>query len=329
MFNIGQYLHRLLLIHQEVGLPGIGIFKSERIPAGFDEIKNIFFPPSNLYSLIEHEQVDHFLLADVSRHLNLTPSDANVEIEKATAKLLMEVSEKGEATLDKIGYLKELNGKYILVSFSDRYWGLQPVKEIFSGNSTDEFKIDESQTLHEKNLTMQASVVDAMQEELSPEEKSGNSKIWVWSIAALLLITASVFLWYNKKDQPKPLPKTTANIQVNKSPSANVVADSQIQSKDTLQKALDTASIKKKPLVQKASKELPYSIVLGSFKTMDLAIKQAEYFRTIGIEAFVLESKMPHNRKKICYGLYATKEEARKQLDRVRSEINQEAYIYP
>ena len=330
MLNIGQYLHKLLLVHQTVGVPGIGIFKSERIPARFDKVTGAFLPPSNSYSFIQHEPVDQYLLDYISKTLDLDLEDANESLEKATANLLAEISDKGEVKIDEIGFLKEQEGSYVLIPLPpDSFWGLQPVKELNSALTTEETAVN-SDELPDKELSTQEPLITSVPEvQQTEEEKPNKSKIWGWSIAALVLIVASLFWWYTKKQSRTPLqsPHVVQNDTIEAQPSA--VTDTGSFQQDTVKKVVDTITTKKKPLIQKASKTLPYSIVLGSFKTIDLAVKQAEYFRTIGIDAFVLESNMPHNRKKICYGLYATKEEAKKQLEKVRKEINPEAYIFP
>lgn len=333
MLNIGQYLHKLLLVHQEVGVPGIGIFRSERVPARFDEVKGTFLPPSNSYSLIQHEPVDHYLLNYISKTAGLNLEDANEALEKATASLITEISNKGEIKIDEIGYLKEQEGTYVLVPFApDSFWGLQPVKELISTPSTSESEvvINADELIAEKELNIRDEAINEIQEtQNTVEEKSNNGKIWGWSIAALLLIAVSSFWWYTKNQSKTSVQSLPIAQHDGKKTKPSIATDTVAIQNDTIKKMVDTISAKKKPLIQKASKTLPYSIVLGSFKTMDLAIKQAEYFRTIGIDAFVLESNMPYNRKKICYGLYATKEEAKKQLEKVRNDINPEAYIFP
>lgn len=330
MLNIGQYLHKLLLIHQEVGVPGIGIFKSERIPARFDDLKGAFLPPSSSYSLIQHEPVDHYLLDYISKALDLDMEDASKTLEKATAGILAEISDKGEVKIDEIGFLKEQEGAYVLIPLlPDSFWGLQPVKELNTALATEESAVNTDELAGKEPNAQEPLINEVLEEQQTEEEKSNKSKIWGWSIAALVLIAASLFWWYNKQQSQTTIqsPTVVQNGTIEAKPSA--VTDTGSFQDDTVKKVVDTITTKKKPLIQKASKALPYSIVLGSFKTIDLAVKQAEYFRTIGIDAFVLESNMPHNRKKICYGLYATKEEAKKQLEKVRKEINPEAYIYP
>lgn len=330
MLNIGQYLHKLLLVHQTVGVPGIGIFKSERIPARFDEVIGTFLPPSNSYSFVQHEPIDQYLLDYISKALDLDLDDANEVLEKATASLLAEISDKGEVKIDEIGHLKEQEGSYVLIPLShDTFWGLQPVKELNSALTTEGTQVSTDE-LPDKELSTQEPLINPVPEEQqTEEEKSNKGKIWGWSIAALVLIVASLFWWYTKKQSRTTIQSSPIVQNDTIEAKSLAVTDTSSFQRDTVKKVIDTITTKKKPLIQKASKALPYSIVLGSFKTIDLAVKQAEYFRTIGIDAFVLESNMPRNRKKICYGLYATKEEAKKQLEKVRKEINPEAYIYP
>jgi len=328
MFNLGQYVYQLLLTHQEVGVPGIGILKKERLAARFDESSNSFLPPSYSYKLLVHAPTDQLLVDYVSKIQQVSIEEASNAIDTVVEQLLSTVTEQGEATLDKIGYLREDQGNYQLISFDQQFWGLQPVAErITPEASTMPSKIDMDEA------PIQDNAAEAVVAAEGPEEVGRTrSTWWIWAIATLVLLTIAGFYAWNRQNKSQPKANTiTADTLAQPMANKNALDSVSIQATGTDNTTIDTVAKQEKeePLVRKASKTLPYSIVVASFKTMELAIKQAEYFRTIGINAFVLESNMPNNRKKICYGSYPTKEDAQKDLEKVRKEIDLGAYIYP
>lgn len=335
MFNLGQYLHQLLLIHQQVGVPGIGIISKVRIAAKFDAQRNEFLPPTHTYALIQHAITDEILVRYVAKMKQLSEENARQEVDKAIDRLLVDISDKGEAKLDEIGYLKEAQGTYILLPFEQASWGLRPVAA-YTAPPVPPPNADET-IINPVDTTAYASfeAEEASITESLVEEKK--SKSWLlWGSTALLLVAVTFFYLWNKSKN-EPVASSPLAAQQAKTPplatdslrdTIGKVDSSQTRTADSLQ-AKRVAPEKEDPLVRAFAKRPPFTIVLASFKTMDLAIKQAQYFRTIGIDAFVLESNMPNNRKKICYGNYTTKTAAAADLEKIRKEIDQAAYIYP
>lgn len=341
MLNIGQYLYQLLLIHEQVGVPGIGIFKKERIPAGYNKEEGRFLPPSFTYSLLSHATVDHILLDFLAKEKQISDEEAREKIDFSVSKLFDEIAVRGEVELDKIGFLKQENNAYLLVPFTSSLSALQPIADIPTHQDASPLTTHADESAEVSNKELQAyEAVEEQEEEtlvpLAPIEQHTTNNYWVkWTIATAVLVFIALFYFFYIKTSDIPLTTAiTKNSDMTKQDgdqmAANIVdttAATAINA-DTVSATMPEKT-EEEPLVKTASKTLPYSIVIGSFKTLELAIKQAEYFRTIGINAFVLESKMPNNRKKICFGSYATKEEAQKDLPKVRNEINVEAYIYP
>lgn len=345
MFNLGQYLHQLLLTHPQVGLPGIGIFSKERIPARYDEQIAQFLPPTSVYSLIPHAAVDDCLVDYVAKSLHLSYEEAIDAVDKAVDRLLTTINEHGEARLEPIGYLKEVAGVYTLVSKEDpSFWGLQPVDDYKEVSEPEASRLVSEQ---EETIPQEASpTVEEVQPEIRFEETISNEKepsnnTWLWLLSGIILIGVIGFFVWKRQDAAAPnkhnqTETNTASANADSLSNAAAADTNSHAIRDTTKVAQPTDTLKQptavqqeEPLVRKASKEKPFCIVIGSFKTMKLAIEQAKYFRTIGIEAFVLESNMPNNRKKICYGSYPTKEAAKVHLEKVRNEITKEAYIYP
>ncbi|QNL52137.1 SPOR domain-containing protein [Olivibacter sp. SDN3] len=340
MFNIGQYLYQLLLIHEQIGVPGIGIFRKERIAAGFNKEEGQFVPPVFTYALLSHATVDYILLDFLVKKEQISHEQAREKIDLTVSKLLSEIANKGEVELDKIGFLKQKDNSYVLVPFVSPLPALQPIRDISVQHVPVLPSTTNSAEYSDEELNIPEIIGEQNEENVAPLphiESQTTSNHWIkWAIAVTvpIIIVLFYFLYFNTSGTPSSTTavktKRDTTYQNGDQISASSAIDTNATSAnvDTIS-ATNAIKTEEEPIVKKASKTLPYSIVIGSFKTLELAIKQAEYFRTIGINAFVLESKMPNNRKKICYGSYATKEEAQKDLPKVRSEINVEAYIYP
>ncbi|WP_134091224.1 hypothetical protein [Olivibacter sp. XZL3] len=346
MLNLGQYLYQLLLLHPQVGVPGIGVFSKSRIAARYDEQLEKFLPPASSYSLVPQAVTDSHLVDCVAKSLHLSNEEALAAISEAISHLQTAIKEQGEAKLQPIGTLKETAGIYTLVAEADpSFWGLQPIGDYKKTTVSEELPIiseAEEARPDEVNAPIleQEAPFEAEAEEV-PSQAASSKRTWLWGLTAVVFIGLIGFLVWKRQNAVIPNdPVQTAITPVDttdhasgdgQQPSA-IVPDTAttVHPADSVADTLRQAPApEKEPLVRKASKERPFSIVIGSFKTLRLAIEQAKYFRTIGINAFVLESNMPNNRKKICYGSYATKEAAKEELEKVRNEITKEAYIYP
>lgn len=346
MLHLGQYLYQLLLVHPQVGVPGIGVFSKERIAARYDEQLQKFLPPTSRYSLAPQAVTDEYLVHYVAKSLHLSNEEALAAVSEAVDLLATEMKEQGEAKLAPIGTLKETAGGYTLVAEADqRFWGLQPIGDYKKPVTVEELPIVSEAEAAESDEVAAPVVVEEPPLEPKPEEipsqAASNKRSWRWILIAVVFIGLIGFLLWKRQNAVVPNdPVQTAITPVDtaghasgdrEQPSATEPdTTTAVHPTDSVADTLPQAPApEKEPLVRKASKERPFSIVIGSFKTMKLAIEQAKYFRTIGINAFVLESNMPNNRKKICYGSYATKEAAKEELEKVRNEITKEAYIYP
>jgi len=326
MFNLGQYLHQLLHTHKAVGVPGIGIFSKERVVARYDEQSQSYLPPSFRYVLQPHAPVDRILIEEVAARQRITFDEARDQVDAVVEQLQNDITTQGEVQLDQVGYLKETAGAYELIAFDPiPYWGLTPITYPVQ---TTEITTAPTPAVIEEVPEVENDLIDT-----APPQRNN---LWFWMIALFVILGVASFWYIRSRNQNTPVPSVVqppihdSASTVAQQNNAAIVPDSAEQTKPSDSLTTDQVpSTAEAPLIQKYSKTHPYCIVLASFKTIDFAIKQAEYFRSIGIPAYVLESNMPNNRKKICYGRYVTTEAAKADLAKVRKEISKEAYIYP
>ncbi|GAA4780403.1 hypothetical protein GCM10023231_04270 [Olivibacter ginsenosidimutans] len=325
MFSLGQYIHRLLLTHLQVGVPGIGIFSKRRLAATFDESSNCFLPPAHTYTLVLHAPTDSLLIDYVSKTHDLSAEEASRTVDTVVEQLLAKIAEQGEITLDELGYLKEEQGDYQLVPFDQpNTWGLQPVAE------RETMDVQPKESAVQVTEVIQATEVETVSEPdpFQTEETAKTNRRWLTIVLAAVAacIIIAFYIW-NRQDKANTVHTPTTDTAIKSTTDTTTLhAEGQTTPAENTASAIpeDTALVR-----TITAPKVPYCIVIGSFKKLDLAIKQASYFRSIGIKAYVLESNIPNNRKKICIGSYASKEEAMKYLDEVREKITAEAYIYP
>jgi len=344
VLDIGQYIQQLLITYPEVGVPGMGIFKKERTAARYDEEQQQFVPPMVSYSLLAHAGTDHRLIQFLVDHHHLSESDAQYQLEQAVADLLAQVDEQGTVKLDGLGFLKQVEGKYTLVPFtsSKSYWGWQPIEELKEEPAAEE--ITETPISEESNQEMEIvpEMVPVAEEEQQgpilaeqvaeaplsePDQKS--SRTWLWVALGGLVLIGLVFFFRMQPGKQSSLVEADSLKRAQPEAPASSEGTPALSPIDSTKTASDSATTTSEPLVRKPSELIHYTIVLGSFTKLAPAMKQAEFYRTKGIAAFVLESNMPQNRKKICLGNYPTRAEAKVDLTRIRAEISADAFIFP
>jgi|GEM_PF-1013987 len=339
MLDIGQYIKHLLNFYPQVGLSGIGVFSKQRISARYDEATQRFLPPGFTYRLtVEGDQErDQLLLHYVSQKYQLPVEEAQREIDAVVTELITQLKTNNTVEIDPLGTLNFANGDTTFLS-RELSWGLQPVNTFPMASKVLEGV--ESPVEQPLEVEIPAPVIEEDVEEAEKTRKNG----WIWGIAIISLAAMlSFYIWYQFGRKSTTVDKRQVKIQHALEPDTLTQAMPTSASADTLvtdsmlpaqnpsenSEKQGTETSTEQPLVKKASEAAPFTIVIGSFKKLNLAIEQAKYFRSIGIEAFVQDSKVPRNRKKICYGSYLTRAAALKDLERVRKEISREAYIYP
>lgn len=351
--QIGNLLKRLLNEHARVSVPGIGMFQKKRIPARFDAESNEFLPPSYSYELLPQTGTDSHLLEYFLHHTTVS-EDAQEKLNATIASLLQELEENGQASLEPIGFLHRENGIYML-SPNKQYWGLKPVEEApvqeQKKEETEENTIDpefpealpipeteENDHSHEKEEANVHEETDTVADgeavgRLKIQEHKENKwkKIAIWSfiiiVAGLICAYAVIRVRKDHDIYNSFLVRDTTEADPEEEPLEIpvITTDAPLQAKsDSLTRTADDTV---KTIQPESAK--PYHIIIGSLPSIKLANQQVEHLKTKGINASVLQSNMPGNRKKISYGTYATYEEAAADLESVRKNVNKEAYIFP
>lgn len=230
MENLGQYLVDFLNAHPQVYLPGIGLFKKERIASSFDPESQTFSAPSQQIVLetTEREEKDLFLQF-LSEKLDLPLEETESLLNKRLGLWLLDANENGNSLLVGFGTLIKQEDKLFfdgVESSGSAAKFYEPVKEIYllppseqskelapppsapesgllpveedaapSFKEGSVFPIEEdsntnSQESQEKVLAEVESTFESKNHDVS------GTSTWVWATALVVLIIAALGYWF-------------------------------------------------------------------------------------------------------------------------------------
>ncbi|MDE7396916.1 MAG: hypothetical protein K2M98_04235 [Muribaculum sp.] len=126
MFETTRHIEYLLMKHDCVGVPGIGAFVAQYIPAEIDRESGRVYPPRRVFSFnrdINHD--DGLLCASVARKRRVSYDIASEIVESEIRALRVQLDMAGEVSLGKVGTLKKTRSGELIYSGGD-YRGLSP-----------------------------------------------------------------------------------------------------------------------------------------------------------------------------------------------------------
>lgn len=347
MIKLSFYIKQLLHCQQVVYVPNLGLFRKEHIPASMQD--NSLLPGRIRYSL-EHlpsSKDDDRLAAAIAQIEHTSIAISRQKIEEEVQSLLLKINKDGQTVLDQLGYLTYENERLTLEAFDRNFHPLPAV----SLNAESNIAVDK--TLSQQDNVETITPVPPIRETPIKNSRSPVRKSAVgWLIAATMLILVIGLGYYLWTTERRSLPASALKAQQNDTADEPHMATQQLKNtvhadtglnasatgaaiQDSLSKltvasnSLPIESADEGVLVKKVSKDLPFNIIIGSLPTIELAYKEVNNYKAKGIDAFILESNMPGNRKKISYGAYPSWQAAQYDLKKVKREVNAEAYIFP
>lgn len=261
MNDLGTHIIELLNESPEVYLPGIGIFRKERVPAIFDENTNIFLAPTHRIVLHEEQGSALPLIDAIVKSTGNTFHDCEEQLKATTGAILLELNEKGESEIQHLGKLikKERIVSFIPIeneesslpfykSVKERKL-IAPKKKDFLENELIEEELNEEELIDEESdhrpeaFVVNDSLSASEQEELEEEQETtsfhasaseskveepefepkGKSINWLWPILIILvlIVVGIVFLL-------KPTPKNTEPSLVEKNKTERLLPDTSV-----------------------------------------------------------------------------------------------------
>jgi hypothetical protein len=324
MIRVANAISALLYDHHVVIVPGLGAFVCQAEGAKVNVITNQFGKPTATLSFDPQQREDNDLIVDhLMTHDEMDEASARQLVMEFVTDCYAKLKAGDTVNIPEVGELS-LNSNQELVfspvasnDFNGDAFGLEDLQPtpIFKGNQSN-WKEQVTQQIKDLNTPMTVDI---------KHEDDHHGKWWIW-LLLLLLIAGGVALWYFCFRPVKPQPEPKPII-----PTDTVVQDTVEISQDTLEILHDTVGIPmdtiEEPLIDTleeplTSEELTappvdYKIFIigGCFSVEQNALKMAEEEKTKGFEdVFVMKrGRMFY----VCYGQYATLQEAKADLPRV------------
>lgn len=341
MEKLGIHIVELLNENPEVYLPGIGLFKKERIPAAFDENKNSFTAPSQRIILLSHEKgTAKLLIESISQAEEITDEESEEQLKKVIGAILLEVNEKGKVDIPGLGKLVKEQESLTLIQDKTKKEALpfyKSVKEfnLISPSKKPEVPVEKAPEPALENTFIDEEADESVStvQEFEPERSSFN---WVWPVLILLVVLGTGTYWYITTPQqvdvlaPKDTPHEAIlldtlkadTLQVDSLPNTPVDSLDNRPADATVQAPQESVETSTQP------GKTTFEIIVVSFGKKADAQEYVETMKARGQQFHVLENRRAGNQIKVSAGSYATEAEAQISLNKIRESFAKEAWIY-
>ncbi|MTG97895.1 MULTISPECIES: SPOR domain-containing protein [Myroides] len=303
--NIQAYISTLLYRYQCVIVPGFGAFLSEMQSSYFDEKTNSFFPPTKKLSFNANITNNDGLLANHIARVE------NIAFEQAT-KAVKEVVSQWENTL-----LKEDS---LTIEGIGSFHTNQENKLVFEPIEND-ILLKTSFGLSAVNVTpiVRTPLITAI------EESETNRRRPVFNFfkyaAMLAVIAGGGAIVVNEYDshvekEILQMEKTVQSQVQNKIQQATFV----------IEPSATTITLPVKEEIEQKN-DTPYYIIACAFRNGETAQQEALKLKTNGYPTAQALERTKYGMYPVTYGGYTTQAEAQKELRRIHSKLNKDAWI--
>jgi len=352
--NIGRGIYNLLKRQSEVYVKGLGSFRRQHTQAAYDEEKQVYLPPIN-HIVFDGTSEDGYDFVRYVQALQLIDrSEADRLVADAVAGLHRLIEDEGRAKLDDLGYLVGYGEGHVFKPFDLSGFNYRPTDVPAETETTaspweiseevEKAVVEEERAERKEREKRESASTEATMSGFVPETEDAPAKwqsatLWYIVSAVLILGIIASLAWYMLVYQKAVWPVAGVDTEPTESQVVNT-----LEHVDTLDQSAvpaDTASTWPDPLAaapapdSTETAESPHlvpdghawQIVIASFRTMEEANGHAETYHRAGhANVKVIPSKMPHNRKKVIWGSYATKAEVDSALNYVKTNIIKDAW---
>lgn len=310
---LSQYISDLLYRYQCVTVPSFGAFVAETVPAQVNGSAATFLPPRKIITFNSNIKNNDGLLA------NHIAANENVSFEKATEMIAQKVAQwnyeldqRNSVNFDKIGTIS-VNGEEKNLVFEP-------------SNSTNflisSFGLSQFVSPEVKRATQQVvpTVLVKKPEEKEPISIASEPKKRNYSFlksAAAIAVLGTVGLFGYKMHYDNQIDKQTLIVQKN----VQDKLDAQIQQATFF---IDAPNVTLELPV--TEEKLPYHLIAGAFRSEDNAFKALQMLLDQGYKAKKLEANK-YGLFPVAYGSYATLEEAEIEKQKLKNEVDAEAWL--
>lgn len=344
--DISPYLLSLLTQKDQVIIPGLGRFFKIRATGFYDDDRKTYYPPANKINFSTDYLHDDKLVHLISQNAQTSLTSAYAILDEYVRDI-KNVLKTDDVTINGIGKLSSQNGKLMLDSadsetLNKSFFGLPSIDTLsptLIGNESETYSL------------AQQAMSTAMPSDYVEERERRSVTSMVLMIVAVAIIAAAIGLYFAKPDFYKDLinniQTTNFNINPKKITNPNVVQSNKqdLQKADSIYNSKGTDAIENKLKAQGFDVEKPrdstdisvnskiipkkgdfrYEIIIGLYMSKDEAKERVKQLKSYEINAYILDDKDGPMIKISGATLY-NDAEAEKELQRIRKEINPEAF---
>lgn len=307
---LDNYISDLLYRYQCVTVPGFGAFVTETVPAQVNGSAATFLPPRKIITFNSNIKNNDGLLA------NHIAANENVSFEKATEMIAQKVAswnfeldQRNALIFDKIGTIN-VNG--------------EEKNLVFEPANTTNFLVSSfglSQFVSpEVKREVLKQEVEALEEKapiiFTPERKKNNFAFVKYAAAIAILGTVGLFGYKMHYDQQ--VAEQTLVVQKN----VQDKLEAQIQQATFFIETPNVTAVEL-PVVEE---KLPYHLIAGAFRSEENAEKALQMLVDQGFKAQKLD-KNKYDLYPVAYGSYATLEEAEMEKQKLKRDVDAEAWL--
>lgn len=180
-------IHKYLLQHKNVSVPGVGIFSIENIPASFNEQKSSLTPPQTEISYkAETALADRVFYDFLAKELRIDAVEAIKNFHEFTYQLKQDISHADAAVLPGIGTLtKQPDGTFVFEqeNLLADYYAVQPLLQTVTID-------EESQTQASTNANTFIGETELIA--VAEEEDTSKDYWWVYAIVLAVIGIAAI-----------------------------------------------------------------------------------------------------------------------------------------
>ncbi|MBC7654076.1 MAG: hypothetical protein H7098_06310 [Oligoflexus sp.] len=344
--DISPYFLSLLTQKDQVIVPGLGKFFKKRATGFYDDDTKTYYPPSNKINFSTDYLHDDKLVHLISQKSETSLTSAYAILDEYVRDI-KNALKTDDLEINGIGKLSSQDGKLTLDSaesaaLNKSFFGLPSIdtqSPALIGIEVETYSL------------AQQALSTAMSSDYVEEREKRSITSMVLMILAVAIIAAAIGLYFAKPDFYKNMinniQTTNFNINPKKTTDPAVVqankqdlqkADSIYNSKGTddienklkaqgfdVEKPRDSTDISVNSKVVPKKGDFRYEIIIGLYMSKDEAKERVRQLKSYEINAYILDDKDGPMIKISGATLY-NDAEAEKELQRIRKEINPEAY---
>ncbi len=191
MFHI---LYKYLILHNQLSIPGIGVFVLEREPAKVDMIHKAIHPPLPVVKFrLQNAAADRNLYDFIASEMNIAVVDAIRLFQDFSFNLKNDIQSKKWVELPEIGILTQG------VRDEIKFKSAGVLKEYFPAVSADKISFAEPEPTSTSTPATTSSVVYPPEEKVSiyeEEQKKPREWWWLWALILALIAGGAIFYYY-------------------------------------------------------------------------------------------------------------------------------------